>query len=157
MKLTQHTDYAVRVLMFAASRWQKDGPEALSLIREIADAFAISENHLMKVVQRLGAEGFLFTQRGRNGGLRLARPPEAIRLGDVVRAIEGDMALVECFGEGSTCPLTNGCLLTGALMEAREAFVATLDRYTLADLVPAPHADRIIALTLLASPASARG
>lgn len=149
MKLTQHTDYAVRVLMFATSRWLQDGPEALSQIRDIAGAFAISENHLMKVVQRLGAEGFLFTQRGRNGGLRLARDPADIRLGDVVRVIESDMALVECFAEGSTCPLTNGCLLTGALVQARDAFVEVLDGYTLADLVPGTHASRIIALTLL--------
>lgn len=146
MKLTQHTDYAIRVLMFATGRWRTEGPEALSQIREIAEAFAVSENHLMKVVHRLGAEGFLFTVRGRNGGLRLARDPEQIRIGDVVRAIESDMALVECFSDGSTCPLTNGCLLTGALMRARDAFIATLDGYTLASLVPESRAKRILSL-----------
>ena len=147
MRLTQHTDYAIRVLMFAASRWGRDGPEALSSIREIAEAYGISENHLMKVVNRLAQEGLLYTQRGRHGGLRLARDPRETRLGEVVRLIEDDMALVECFGPGSTCPLTAGCHLAGALNEARQAFVDSLDGHTLADLVPRARAREIIALS----------
>lgn len=147
MKLTQHTDYAIRVLMFAASRWEQEDAAALSSIREIAEAYGISENHLMKVVHRLAQEGYLHTQRGRNGGLRLAVDPRKTRLGDVVRVIEDDMALVECFGENSTCPLTAGCVLAGALDEARRAFIERLDRYTLADLVPRTRARQIIALT----------
>jgi Rrf2 family nitric oxide-sensitive transcriptional repressor len=147
MKLTQHTDYAIRVLMFAASRWTRDGPEALSSIHEIAQAYGISENHLMKVVNRLAQEGLLYTQRGRNGGLRLAGEPGRTRLGDVVRVIEDDMALVECFGEGSTCPLTAGCLLAAALDRARRGFLDVLDGCTLADLVPRARAREIIALT----------
>src|SRR5512137_1782457 len=115
MRLTQHTDYAIRVLMFAGSRWSRDGAAALSSIREIAEAFAVSENHLMKVVHRLSQEGLLHTQRGRHGGLRLAVDPARTRLGDVVRAIEGDLQLVECFGAGSTCPLSAGCQLADAL------------------------------------------
>ncbi|MGE5714915.1 MAG: RrF2 family transcriptional regulator, partial [Betaproteobacteria bacterium] len=114
MRLTQHTDFAIRVLMFAASRHLREGPEALSSIREIAEAYGISENHLMKVVNRLAQAGVLHTQRGRNGGLRLARDPAQTRLGEVVSLVEDDMALVECFGEESTCPLSGGCHLAEA-------------------------------------------
>ena len=154
MRLTQHTDYAIRVLMFAASRYSREGPEALSSIREIAEAYGISENHLMKVVHRLAQEGLLHTLRGRNGGLRLAADPTQTRLGEVVRVIEDDMALVECFGSGSGCPLTAGCHLAAALHGARQAFIDALDRHTLADLVPRARAREIIALTgRLARPA----
>jgi Rrf2 family nitric oxide-sensitive transcriptional repressor len=148
MRLTQHTDFAIRVLMFAASRHLREGSDALSSIREIAEAYGISENHLMKVVHRLAQAGLLETLRGRNGGLRLARPPAETRLGDVVRAVEEDMALVECFSDGSTCPLTGGCHLAAALDGARRAFLAELDTHTLADLVPRARAREIIALTL---------
>lgn len=147
MRLTQHTDYAIRVLMFAASRYLREGPEALSSIREIAEAYGVSENHLMKVVNRLAQEGLLHTQRGRHGGLRLARDPHQTRLGEVVRRVEDDMALVECFGSGSTCPLTAGCHLAKALDQARRAFVDSLDGHTLADLVPRARAREIIALS----------
>lgn len=147
MRLTQYTDYAIRVLMYAASRWTREGAESLSSIREIAQAYGISENHLMKVVHRLAQEGLLHTQRGRNGGLRLARAPSQTRLGDVVRKIEDDMALVECFGTDSTCPLSATCLLADALDEARAAFLGALDQRTLADLVPRARAREIIALT----------
>lgn len=146
MRLTQHTDYAIRVLMHAASRWLHDGPEALGSIREIAQAYGISENHLMKVVNRLAQHGLLHTQRGRHGGLRLALPPERIRVGEVVRRIEEDLALVECFAEGSACPLTGHCRLAAALDGARRAFLDALDRHTLADLVPRARAREIIAL-----------
>lgn len=146
MKLTQHTDYAIRVLMFASGRWLRDGAEALSSIHEIADAFQISENHLMKVVHRLAQEGLLHTQRGRGGGLRLAQDPARTTVGEVVRVIEDDMTLVECFGAGSTCPLTASCLLANALDRARTAFLAELDRVTLAQLVPRARAREILAL-----------
>jgi len=158
MRLTQYTDYAIRVLMYAASRWMREGEEALSSIREVAQAYGISQNHLMKVVHRLAQEGLLYTQRGRNGGLRLAREPSQTRLGDVVRLMEDDMALVECFGEGSTCPLSAGCLLADALDRARSAFLVELDRQTIADLVPRARAREIIALTgRLARAAAPRG
>lgn len=147
MKLTQYTDYAVRVLMFAASKRIESGVDSLSSIREIAEAYGISENHLMKVVHRLAGLGYLETLRGRNGGLRLASAPESIRLGDVVRAVEEDMNLVECFGEGSTCPLTNGCRLAKALDAARSEFLRSLDTHTLADLIPKARARQIVALS----------
>lgn len=147
MRLTQHTDYAIRVLMYAASRWTREGEQTLCSIRDIAVAYGISENHLMKVVNRLAQEGLLHTQRGRNGGLRLARAPAETRLGDIVRAIEDDMALVECFAAGSTCPLSANCLLASALEQARTAFIDSLDRQTLADLVPPARAREIVGLT----------
>lgn len=148
MRLTQHTDYAIRVLMFAASRHLREGGEALSSIREIAEAYGISENHLMKVVNRLAQAGLLHTQRGRNGGLRLARDPSETRLGEVVRQVEEDMALVECFGPASACPLATACHLAAALDQARNDFLASLDRHTLADLVPRARAREIIALAV---------
>jgi len=146
LKLTQHTDYAIRVLMFASGRWLREGPQALSSIREIADAFGISENHLMKVVHRLAQEGLLHTQRGRGGGLRLAQDPLHTTVGSVVRVIEDDMTIVECFGPDSTCPLAAGCLLASALDRARAAFLAQLDGVTLAQLVPKARAREILAL-----------
>jgi Rrf2 family transcriptional regulator, nitric oxide-sensitive transcriptional repressor len=146
VKLTQHTDYAIRVLMFTSGRWLREGPEALSSIREIADAFQISENHLMKVVHRLAQEGLLHTQRGRGGGLRLAQDPANTTVGQVVRVIEDDMTIVECFGPNSSCPLSAGCLLAGALDRARAAFLAQLDGVTLAQLVPKARAREILAL-----------
>jgi Rrf2 family transcriptional regulator, nitric oxide-sensitive transcriptional repressor len=146
VKLTQHTDYAIRVLMFTSGRWLRDGPEALSSIREIADAFQISENHLMKVVHRLAQEGLLHTQRGRGGGLRLAQDPAQTTVGEVVRTIEDDMTIVECFGPSSSCPLTAGCLLAAALDRARNAFLAELDGVTLAQLVPRARAREILSL-----------
>lgn len=148
MRLTQHTDYAIRVLMFAASRHLREGPETLSSIREVAEAYGISENHLMKVVHKLGQVGLLHTLRGRHGGLRLARDPALTRLGEVVRLVEEDMALVECFGEGSACPLNGGCHLAAALDQARADFLASLDRHTLADLVPRARAREILALVV---------
>lgn len=137
MRLTHHTDYAIRVMMYAASLWPSG---RLASIREIAEAFAISENHLMKVVHRLAQLGLLETLRGRNGGLRLAADPAQTRLGDIVRAVEDDMALVECFTPGSACPLTGACALAAALAGARDAFLESLDRHRLADLVPRPRA-----------------
>ncbi len=130
MRLTRYTDYALRTLMFLGLA---DG--RLSSIRDIAERYGISENHLMKVVHRLGLLGYVETIRGRNGGLRLARPPGEIRLGDVVRQTEEDLALVECFGPAIACRITESCRLRGILDEALSAFLAVLDRYTLQDLL----------------------
>jgi Rrf2 family nitric oxide-sensitive transcriptional repressor len=136
MRLTRHTDYSLRVLMYAATLWERG---ELASIHAIARDFAISENHLMKVVHRLGQAGFLHTRRGRNGGFALARAPSDIRLGDVVRAMEEDLALVECFDGGATeCPLHRACGLAGVFADARSAFFAELDRRRLADVVPKP-------------------
>ena len=131
MRLTVYTDYALRVLMYVAVR-----PDPLPTIGQIADAYQISRNHLMKVVYELGQAGYLETVRGKNGGLRLARRPEEIVLGRLVRETEPDMALVPCFDPiRAQCAITPACRLRGALAEARAAFLAVLDGYTLADLV----------------------
>ncbi|MDE3154312.1 MAG: Rrf2 family transcriptional regulator [Acidobacteriota bacterium] len=134
MQLNVFTDYACRVLIYAAAHDR--GPCTSD---EIAEAFGISRHHLVKVINELQHLGFLETRRGRAGGIRLARAPERIGLGEVIRRTEGTLALVECFDrETDTCPLTPACGLRGALKEAFEAFFATLDRYTLADLVAQP-------------------
>lgn len=130
MHITRYTDYSLRVLMYVALKG-----EALSTIREIAESYDISKNHLMKVVQELNSKGYLYAIRGKNGGLRLRGQPEEINLGELVRSTEQDLTLVECFGSGSQCALTPACRLKGVLAEALEAFFRVLDSYTLADLV----------------------
>jgi Rrf2 family transcriptional regulator, nitric oxide-sensitive transcriptional repressor len=131
VRLTVYTDYSLRVLMFLALRGDK-----LATIAEIAKAYGISKNHLMKVVYQLGLAGYLTTVRGKGGGLRLARPPQDIVLGEVVRHTEPDMALVPCFvPDDTSCTIFPSCALRGALSEARDAFLAALDRRTLTDLV----------------------
>jgi Rrf2 family nitric oxide-sensitive transcriptional repressor len=131
MRLTVYTDYALRVLMYVAVR-----PEPLPTIGQIANAYQISRNHLMKVVYELGQAGYLETVRGKNGGLRLACRPEDIGLGRLVRETEPDMALVPCFDPISAkCAITPACRLRGVLAEAKTAFLDVLDGYSLADLV----------------------
>lgn len=131
MRLTVYTDFSLRVLMFVALQ-----PERLPTIAEIAASYGISKNHLMKVVYELGQAGYIETVRGKNGGLRLAQQPRDVVLGEVVRRTEPDMALVPCFDPVKTpCVLTPACILRRALHEARSAFLAVLDAYTLADLV----------------------
>ena len=133
MRLTNFSDYALRVLLFAASR----GDELVT-IEETAKAYGISRTHLMKVANQLTRSGYLKAMRGRSGGLALAMRPNKICLGDVVRATEPDFALVDCFSPGNRCLITPRCRLKGVLKEALGAFMATLDRYTLADLVLRP-------------------
>ncbi len=133
MRLTYFSDYALRLLMYAAAR-----NDRLITIDETAKTFRISRSHLMKVANRLARTGYLKAVRGRSGGLTLARPPEKIRLGAVVRATEPDFALVECFTVDNHCVISPTCRLRGILKEALEAFAATLDRYTLDDLILHP-------------------
>jgi Rrf2 family nitric oxide-sensitive transcriptional repressor len=131
MRLTVYTDYSLRVLMFLAVRG-----EELATIAEIAEAYAISKNHLMKVAHQLGLAGYVETVRGKGGGLRLARRPQDIVLGDVVRRTEPDMTLVPCFDPyDRSCAIFPGCVLRGVLGDARDAFLTVLDRHSLADLV----------------------
>jgi Rrf2 family nitric oxide-sensitive transcriptional repressor len=132
MRLTMFSDYALRVLLVLATR-----TDALVTIADIATAFEISEAHLTKVAHALGKTGWVATVRGRNGGMRLEVDPRKLRLGEVVRRLEADFALVECFGTDNRCVLTGGCGLERALQLALAAFFAELDRYTLADLVNA--------------------
>ncbi|MCG8355856.1 MAG: Rrf2 family transcriptional regulator [Kiloniellales bacterium] len=131
MRLTRYTDYTLRVLIFLGLRG-----EQVSTIREIAQHYGISENHLMKVVHRLGQRGLIQTLRGRKGGLLLAVPAERINIGEVVRWSEEDLVVVECFDMvTNTCPIAGPCLLQHVLNQALHAFFAVLDRYTLADLL----------------------
>jgi Rrf2 family nitric oxide-sensitive transcriptional repressor len=131
MKLTAHTDYGLRVLMTLATL-----NDRLVTIDELATRHRVSKNHLMKVAQTLVGLGLVESVRGRAGGLRLAGDPAQIRMGAVVRALEDDLRLVDCLGEGpSSCVLAGACRLTRALAQALEAFFAELDRLTLADLV----------------------
>jgi Rrf2 family transcriptional regulator, nitric oxide-sensitive transcriptional repressor len=131
MRLTTFSDYAFRVLIYLGS-----APQGLATIADIAAAYGISENHLMKVVHRLARLGYLETVRGKGGGMRLARAPAEINVGEVLRATEDGFELVECMGEGeSDCRIARACVLKGALEEATAAFLQALDRYTLADLL----------------------
>ena len=130
MRLNLQSDYSLRLLMHLAVN-----PQRRVTIAEIANRFRISQNHLMKVAYLLGKEGFIETVRGRAGGLQLARKPEAIRVGDVVRRMEGNIQLADCLAaEPNACILSRACRLRGVLDEALDAFLDVLDRYTLADL-----------------------
>lgn len=130
MRLTSYSDYSLRLLMYAAVK--RDG---LVTVQAAADAYGISRNHLMKVAYELGRHGYLETVRGRGGGLRLARAPEAIGLGTLLRLTEEDFRIVECFDPAAnTCAIARCCRLKGILGEATAAFLAVMDKYTLADL-----------------------
>jgi Rrf2 family nitric oxide-sensitive transcriptional repressor len=131
MKLTTFTDYSLRVLIYLAAQ-----PGQRATIGQVAAAYQVSENHLVKVVHFLGKQGWLTNVRGKGGGLELALPPERIGVGQVVRQTEGVAVVAECLGEtGGDCCLAPSCRLKGVLGEAITAFYGVLDRYTLADLV----------------------
>ncbi len=132
MRLTIYTDYSLRVLIYLATKPKGE----LSNIKEIAEAYNISKNHLMKVTYELGKMNIIETVRGRKGGIRLAHAPEQINIGEVVRQTEEDFYLVECFDkERNQCIITPACGLKHVLNKALQAYLAVLDEYTLADLV----------------------
>jgi Rrf2 family nitric oxide-sensitive transcriptional repressor len=133
MRLTRLTDYSYRVLIYLAAN---EGKQAT--IRDIADLYNISRNHLMKVANLLARHGFVRAVRGRGGGLTLGRPPEEIGLGDVARRLEEDFAVVECLGDRGMCRIEPGCGLKSMISRATGAFLAVLDEATLADLVTQP-------------------
>lgn len=130
MRLTTFSDYTLRTLIYLALR-----PEQRCTIDEIAAAYGISVNHLTKVVHQAAQAGEVRTLRGQGGGLLLGRAPEAINIGVVLRRTEPDMDIVPCFGAGAACAIQPDCLLQSALGEALAAFLAVMDRWTLADLV----------------------
>lgn len=130
MHITQHTDYALRALIYLGTN-----NDRLVTIQEISDRFAVSRNHLMKVVNQLIRAGFVEGVRGKGGGLRLGRAPAEIVVGDVVRRMERGMDLVECFGASCNCILDPSCKLKVALSKALAAFLDVLDGVTLADLL----------------------
>jgi Rrf2 family nitric oxide-sensitive transcriptional repressor len=132
MRLTEHTDYALRVLMYLGANGGR-----LATTREVALLHGISHHHLTKVVNQLGHAGFVETVRGRCGGIRLARAPADIMVGDVVRHTEPDFNLVACLdGRARPCPLAPACVLKGALCRAAAGFLESLDRKPLSSLVP---------------------
>jgi Rrf2 family transcriptional regulator, nitric oxide-sensitive transcriptional repressor len=134
VRLAEYTDYTLRVLMYCASHRDR-----LVTIAEIADVHGVSKNHLMKIVNDLGRQGVLETTRGRSGGIRLLMEPDAIRVGDVVRASETDFRLVECFDEDTnTCGLSSSCRMKQLLGSALSAYFRELDAATLADIVEPP-------------------
>lgn len=133
MQLTMMSDYALRVLIYTAAH-----PDRLVTINETLDVYGISRGHLMKIVGVLAAAGVLRSQRGRSGGFTLARPPRDIRLGDVLRLTEPDFEMVECFSANNNCSISPACRLPGVVTEALAAFMAVMDRHTLADLVLRP-------------------
>lgn len=131
MRMTFHTDYALRMLIYLAMR-----PDSAATVGEVAEAYQLSRNHLLKVALNLRKLGLIATARGRHGGIRIARPAKEINIGALVRATEEDFALVECLqGGGGACAISPSCRLKGMFGEALAAYLAVLDKYTLADIV----------------------
>jgi len=138
MRLTDYTDYTLRVLMFCAFH-----PERSITIAELAESHAVSKNHLMKIVNDLARQGLLQTTRGRGGGLRLLKAASDIRIGDVVRRTETDFRMVECFDAShNACTLTANCQLKQVFRTALQSYLAELDKVTLADITRATPAGR---------------
>ncbi|MFO7582853.1 RrF2 family transcriptional regulator [Guyparkeria sp.] len=163
MQLNQQTDLAFRILIYLANQPRRSGGDsanadapALPKIREIADYFGVSYNHLMKVANLLATRGYVRARRGKGGGLELARAPETISLGEVARDVECHWHLVECFGQGSRCPIRNGCRLAPIFAEALEAFWTVLDRHSLADIARVSGVEMPITLHRTGTPPHAR-
>jgi Rrf2 family nitric oxide-sensitive transcriptional repressor len=133
MRLTTMTDYTLRLLMHVGQHRDR-----LCTIAEVAQVYGISKAHLMKITHRLGLGGWIETVRGKGGGMRLAREPEQINLGELVRSVEPDFMLVECMASDSACTLTGKCGLTSVFSGALDAFMQQLDGHTLADVLPKP-------------------
>jgi Rrf2 family transcriptional regulator, nitric oxide-sensitive transcriptional repressor len=130
MRLTLHSDYALRVLIQVGLNGNR-----LTTIEEIAESFGVSRHHLMKVVNDLGQKGYLATVRGRHGGMRLKREPHDINIGQVVRDTEDNLNVVGCLEQRGYCRIERACVLRGVLHDATDAFLAVLDAHTLADLI----------------------
>lgn len=137
MRLTVYTDYTLRVMIYLTLRYESGD---VATIDEMARAYGISRNHLMKIVHELGQNGYIETTRGRSGGARLARAPNRISLGEVVRMAEKDFAMVECQDTEAeqACAVFQACNLKRALRRAMDAFMEELDKVTFEDAVTAP-------------------
>lgn len=142
MRLTLWTDYALRTLIYVGAKAGR-----LSTIGEISENFNISNGHLMKVVNKLAQQGYVATLRGNGGGIKLGLPPETIRVGAVVRDTEDELAVLGCLAHTGFCRIEGCCILRDALRKATDAFLTTLDAYTLADLL-APQAQLLRQLGL---------
>lgn len=141
MQLTHFTDLGLRVLMYLSHPEQHGSPVTIS---EIAERFEVSRNHLVKVVHFMGQQGWLLTTRGKGGGLALAQPPQAYRLGTLIRTLEGATELIDC--SAPPCSLRGRCQLKGILDKAMAAFFAALDEYTLAHATASPTHEVIVML-----------
>ncbi|MFG1481559.1 Rrf2 family transcriptional regulator [Halobacteriovorax sp. HFRX-2_2] len=130
MRLASFTDYSLRVLLYIATK----GDER-STVGEIADKYKISRNHLVKVVHNLSSMGIIDSYKGKGGGITLSSAPDQIVIGNLVRELEADSPLVECFGSNGGCIISPACKLKGALMIAQNQFYEALNAYTLADLL----------------------
>lgn len=130
LHITRYTDYSIRVLIYLAVH----GDE-LCTISDIAESYGISKNHLMKIVQQLNVKGYLLAVRGKNGGIRLRSAPGNINLGRLVRELEDETKMVECFGKNNQCVITPSCQMKHIFARARDSFYRTLEEYTLQDLV----------------------
>lgn len=140
MQLTMFTDYGLRTLMFLAAH-----PERLCSVKEVSEAYSISRHHLVKVVHRLSQLGYIDSSKGKGGGIRLAKAPEKLKLGELIMALEPNMNIVECFDAATnTCRIGSACQLRHYLSDASRAFLSSLDRHTLADAI----AGRRVLLTL---------
>lgn len=146
MRLTKQTNYAIRILMYCAANNGK-----LSQVSEIAAAYNLSEAFLFKVLKPIVKHGFIDSIRGRNGGIKLAKPAGEIKLSEIVRITEDNFAMADCFDpEGTDCPLLDHCGLNSALREALNAFFAVLDNYTIKDLTSGQsRIDELLGLHLL--------
>lgn len=138
MHITRYTDYSLRVLIYLAMQ-----DDRLSTIQEIADSYDISRNHLMKIVHQLNRNGYIETVRGKKGGMRLRMAPSDINIGVLVRETEQDLNMVECFSSKGACRISPVCGLKGMFGEALDAFLKTLDQYTLEDVIPRTHRPRL--------------
>lgn len=134
MRLTMFTDYSLRTLMYLSQH-----PDRLCTAREIAEIHGISLNHIVKVVHKLSQLGYIRSLKGKGGGIRLSRPPEELNLWELVKALEPDLTLVECFDQDhNTCRVASSCGLKSILHEAMQAFEATLKKYSVADAIAKP-------------------
>ena len=143
MRLTLHTDYGIRLLIYLDMHRDR-----LVTTSEVADAYGISRNHLVKIAQHLTELDYVASVRGRNGGLRLSRDASEVTLGEVVRKLEANSLLIECFDPTTnTCPIAPICGLTGILRDAQEAFFKVLDGYTIRQVSPTPGAFEALGLS----------
>lgn len=134
MRLTMFTDYSLRALMYLSQH-----PDRLCTAREIAESYGISLNHMVKVVHRLSQLGYIDSMKGKGGGIRLRSPAQEINLWTVVKALEPDFTVVECFDrEHNTCRVVSACGLKSILQEAMAAFAGTLSKYSIADAIAQP-------------------
>ena len=138
MRLTQYTDFSLRVLIYLGLH-----PDRRCTIKEIAERYQVSRNHLMKVVQQLAGKGFLDATRGNGGGLMLARPPRQINLADVIAEMEPDFGMVECLRADNQCVITGPCKLQSMLRQATQAFLDVMREQTLADLLGPQERERL--------------